>query len=189
MEQALLLTFGGLAVVFSIWIAKILAGYAKYRRLAPSSMLSWTPPRPWYFKLCLGIGFFMVGMTTLSALVLNRPVLVVAAQGLMAVFYSVVFPLAFRIQRGFYASGIWTERGFVPYSNIQWLGWKESPQIVLALRMDGRFFGQKYTFLRVPGSHYGQARRILADQVAQRSLAPETSVLGLESPTSPQDRV
>jgi len=189
MEQALQLTFGCLAVFFSVWIAKILALYTKYRRLASSTALSWEPPRPWYFKLCLGIGFFMVGMTAMSALVLNRPPLVVAAQGLMAVFYSVVFPLSFRVRKGFYDSGIWTERDFVPYGNIRGLWWKERPQIVLVLRIDGRFFGERYALLRVPGTSYGQARRILADRLAERSLAPETSVLNLQAPASPQDRV
>jgi hypothetical protein len=130
----------------------------------------------------------MVFLTVMSAVVLNRPILVIVAQALMAVFYTIVFPLAFKIRKGFYTGGIWAERGYVPYRSIRWLGWKESPQLTLALKADGRF-GQKYAFLRVPGDHYGQARRILADRIREDSLTFETSVLGLDPDAPTQERV
>lgn len=188
MDRLLGIVFAGLAVLFTVWIFSTLAHYIQYRRLAPSSLLSWQSPRPWFFNLCLGIGFFMVVMTGLNALALERPPLHTVAQGLMAVFYTVVFPLRFRIRRGFYASGIWAEAGFVPYDAIRWLGWRETPEIVLALRTERRL-GQSYTFLRVPGEAYGQARRILADRIDDASLSLETSVLGLDTTTSTQERV
>lgn len=189
MDRALLTTFAALAVVFSIWIAVVLVRYVQYRRVAGGSILSWAPPRPWYYSVCLGIGFFMVFLTGLSAFVLRRPALVVVSQALMAIFYTSVFPLVFRIRRGFYRTGIWAEGGFVPYRSIRWLGWKEAPEIVLAMRAEGRFRGQRYAFLRVPGDHYGQARRILADRIDGESLSLETSVLGLDREAPTQERV
>jgi hypothetical protein len=130
----------------------------------------------------------MVFLTVMSAVALHRPLLVIVAQALMAVFYTIVFPLTFKIQKGFYATGIWAERGFVPYRSIRWLGWKESPQLTLALKADGRL-GQRYAFLRVPGDYYGQARRILADRIKEDSLTFETSVLGLDPDAPTQERV
>ncbi len=188
MNDLLSLSFSALAVFFAAWNALLIIRYIQYRQVARDTVLSWLAPRPWYFNLCLGIGFFMVVLTGLSAFVLHRPWLVVLAQGLMALFYTVVFPASFRIRRGFYASGIWTERGFVGYRSIRWLGWKKAPQIVLALRAQGRLH-ERYAFLRVPGDYFGQARRILADSIDEHSLSLETSVLGLEQEASTQERV
>ena len=180
MDDLLGLAFAGLAVVFSVWNFSILVKYCRFRSLAPSSILSWETPRPWFLSLCLGIGFFMIAMTFFSGFILHRPALHIVAQGLMAVFYTVVFPMSFRIRRGFYASGIWAERRFLPYQEIRWHGWRERPEIVLGLRGEDRFLRQGYDFLRVPGDYYGLARRILADRIEDKTLAPQTSVLGLE---------
>ena len=188
MGDSLSLLFSALAVLFAVWNALLITRYVRYRQVARDTVISWQIPRPWYFNLCLGIGFFMVVLTGLSAFVLHRPMLIVFAEGLMAVFYTVVFPLSFRIRRGFYRSGIWTERDFVPYPRIRWLGWKEAPQIVLAMRAQGRF-RERYAFLRVPGDYFGQARRILADSIDEHSLSVETSILGLETEASTQERV
>jgi hypothetical protein len=188
MEQALRVTFAGLAVVFSIWIVVTLLRWSQYRKISGSVVLSWAPRRPWYYSFCLGIGFFMVFLTGLSAFVLHRPPLVVVAQALMAVFYTAVFPLIFKMRIGFYNDGIWSERGFVPYRSIRWLGWKSTPDITLALRAEGRL-GQKYAFLKVPGDFYGRARRILAESIEKHNLSLETSVLGLDSDAPIQERV
>lgn len=188
LDQALSVTFAGLAVLFGAWIAVTLLRWGQYKKISRSVVLSWAPRRPWYYNLCLGIGFFMVFLTGLNAFVLHRPPLVVVAQALMAVFYTAVFPLIFRMQTGFYADGIWAERGFVPYHSIRWLGWKSTPDITLALRADGRL-GQKYAFLKVPGDFYGRARRILAESIEKHSLSLETSVLGLDADAPIQERV
>ncbi len=148
MDDLLGLAFAGLAVVFSVWNFSILVKYRQFRSLAPSSILSWETPRPWFLGLCLGIGFFMIAMTFFSGFILHRPALHTVAQGLMAVFYTVVFPMSFRIRRGFYASGIWAERRFLPYQEIRWHGWRERPEIVLGLRGEDRFLRQGYDFLR-----------------------------------------
>lgn len=188
MNELLSSSFTALAVLFAAWNALLIARYIQYRRVARDVVLSWLAPRPWYFNLCVGIGFFMVVLTFLSAFVLHRSWLVVVAQGLMALFYTVVFPASFRIRRGFYASGIWTERGFVHYRHIRWLGWKETPEVVLALRTQGRL-NERYASLRVPGDYFGQSRRILADSIDKHSLSLETSILGLEPEASTQERV
>jgi len=189
MDDLLGLAFAGLAVFFSVWSLSILVQYRRFRSLSSSSILSWQTPRPWFFGLCLGIGFFMIVMTFLSGFILHRPALHTVAQGLMAIFYTVVFPMSFRIRKGFYASGIWAEHRFLPYQEIRWLGWRERPEIVLALRAEDRFLRQSYDFLRIPGDYYGQARRILADRIEDQTLAPQTSVLGLEPEGPAQDQV
>lgn len=173
--------FTGLALIFGVWIVATLGRYIQFRRIAPGTLLSWDSGRPWFFGLCLGIGFFMIVLTVVSAFLLRRPAIHVLAQGLMAVFYTLVFPLTFRIRKGFYQTGIWCDRGFVPYQDIRWLGWRDKPDITLALRMEGGLFRPTDAVLRVPGACYGEARRILADRMKDKALRAEQSVLGLES--------
>lgn len=185
MNSVLDVAFIGLAILFAVWNATTLVRYASYRRLAPTGELTWSPARPWFYNLCLGIGFFMVSLTGLSLFVLHRPVLAIVAEGLMAVYYTVVFPLSFRIQRGFYETGIWFERAFVPYENVRRVDWREDPDIVLVAMKETGLAGQGYARLQVPGERYGEARRILASHIEDRSLMVETSILGLSDGDTP----
>lgn len=177
--------FIGLALLFTVWNTVTLVRYALYRRLASTAELTWTPSRPWFYNVCIGIGFFMVSLTAISLLVLHRPVLATVAQALMAVYYTVVFPLSFRIQRGFYEKGIWFERAFVPYDKVRRLSWRETPDIVLLVTKDTDLAGQSYARLPVPGDRYGEARRILASHIEDQSLSVETSILGLSDADTP----
>ncbi len=189
MDQLLDLSFIGLAVIFSVWIVWTLKSYFYSLKLASSSVLSWEPRRPWFYGMCLGIGFFMIVMVFLNGFILHRPFFNVLAQGLMAIYYVVVFPLGFRIRRGFFDSGIWAERKFLHYRQIRWFGWKEHPELLLVLRYEKRFSDQGYCFLRVPGNHYGEARRILSDRLKDNSISLEESLLGLEAKVSMEEPV
>ena len=192
MDQVLGLAFAALAVLFAVWNTVTLAGYFYYRQLAPSAELVWNPVKPWFYNMCLGIGFFMMTMSAVSIFLLERPWLTNLSQVLMAIYYTIAFPLSFRVKRGFYGKGIWSERGFVPYERVRWLGWKEKPHVVLALRTEASLLRPAYAFLKVPGEFYGQARRILASHVDDASLSIEQGVLGLndaEAPAQAQERV
>lgn len=127
----------------------------------------------------------MVSLTAVSVFVLQRPMLAITAQALMAVYYTVVFPLSFRIQRGFYKNGIWFERAFVPYANVRRVSWREKPDIVLVAMKQTDLTGQSYARLQVPGDRYGAARRILASHIEDRSLTVEKSILGLSDAETP----
>ena len=190
MFSVLDLTFVGLTVLFGVWNAFFLVRYARYRRLAPTAELTWRLRRPWFYNTCIGIGFFMVSMTVLSLFVLDRPILSSVAQGLMAIFYTIAFPLSFQIQRGFYKSGIWSDRTFVPYAKVRRLGWREQPDIVLVVTKETELTGQGYARLQVPGERYGEARRILASHIEDQSLSIEPGILGLADSDMPsQERV
>jgi hypothetical protein len=190
MNELLTLSFAAFAALFTVWNALYLTRYLAYRRIAASAELTWLPPRPWFYNLCLAIGFFMVTLTLLSLFLLHRPPLTVGAQTLMALYYTVVFPLSFRIRRGLYLSGIWTERSFVPYARIRSLNWLEKPHVVLIVETEGGLLGGSYARLFVPGELYGQARRILGEHVENRTLSMEKSILGLDDSETPaQERV
>jgi hypothetical protein len=189
MDNILGLSFVALAALFTVWNAVYLRRYLRYRRVRGTSELTWFPPRPWFYNMCLGIGFFMLSLTAVSVF-LARPTLTIVAQGLMALFYTVLFPLSFRIRRGFYGTGILAEQGFVPYGRIRNLSWIEKRQIVLVLEIEGGFLHAGYARLVVPGELFGQARRILAGHVEDRSLSMEKSILGLsDTESSAQEQV
>jgi hypothetical protein len=179
------LSFIALAALFAVWNSVYLLRYLTYRRVASSAELTWLPTKPWFYSLCVGIGFFMVSLTFISLLLLDRPAHITVSQALMALYYTVLFPLSFQIRRGLYLSGIWTESGFVPYARIRALHWLEKPDVVLVVSR-----GAGYARLVVPGELYGQARRILANHIEDRSLTMEKGVLGLsETETPAQERV
>jgi hypothetical protein len=185
MTNVLDVAFVGLAVVFSVWNTVALVRYVSYRRLASTAELTWRPSRPWFYNLCLGIGFFMVTLTALSLFVLHRPILASVSQALMAVYYAVAFPLSFQIQRGFYEKGIWFERAFVPYENVRRVSWREQPNLMLVALKESELAGQSYARLTVPGDRYGEARRILASHIEDQTLTIEPSVLGLSDVETP----
>jgi hypothetical protein len=201
MNDLLSLSFAAFAALFTVWNAVYLARYLAYRRIAARAELTWLPSRPWFYNMCLAIGFFMVTLTALSVIRLlgdkgiavtprSPSAVSVTAQALMALYYVVVFPLSFRIRRGLYLTGIWTERSFVPYARIRSLNWLEKPNVVLILETEGGFLGGGYARLYVPGESYGQARRILAAHIEDRTLSTEKSILGLDDAESPaQERV
>ncbi|HXV64406.1 MAG TPA: hypothetical protein VEK15_27150 [Vicinamibacteria bacterium] len=189
MDNILGLSFVALSALFTVWNGIYLVRYVTYRRIASRAELTWLPKRPWFFNLCLGIGFFLMVMTFITIFVLRRPPLSIIAQGLMAIFYTVLFPLSFRIRRGLYASGIWTEQGFVAFDKIRSLSWLERPEIVLMVKTEPPF-GYGYARLRVPGEFYGQARRILARHIDDNTLSVEKSILGLrDSEASAQEQI
>jgi hypothetical protein len=185
MDNLLAVSFLGLAVLFTVWNVATAIQYRTYRRVLKGAELTWYPERPWFYNMCLGIGFFMLSMTALSVFILDRPWLTIVAQAIMALYYTVVFPLSFRIHRGFYQAGIWSERRFIPYRIVRSINWIEKPDIVLIVGTDGGFLGTGYTRLQVPGDQYGQARRILASHIEDHSLAVEQFILGLSDADSP----
>jgi hypothetical protein len=73
----------------------------------------------------------------------------------------------------------------VPYSRVRALNWLEKPDVVLLVRTERGLTGAGYARLVVPGDLYGQARRILAGHIEDRSLSVGKSILGLSESESP----
>jgi hypothetical protein len=76
-------------------------------------------------------------------------------------------PLSRRIGRGFYADGIWSESGFVPYWKIGAVAWREGEEIALVIVSRLRNLARR---LIVPGAHYAAARRLLRDKIAAHDI-------------------
>ena len=85
----------------------------------------------------------------------------------MLVYYGWLFPWSLKIGRGFYADGIWADTGYVPYSRIGGLSWREGEQLTLVMIYRMRAFARH---LVVPERYYGAARRVLRDKIAAHDI-------------------
>jgi hypothetical protein len=131
------------------------------------ALLVWPSHRPPYFPMLLAMGGAM-GALLLSNLVSgNLQPGQLFGETMMCLYYAGAVPLGRQVRRGFYEQGVWTDSRFLPYEQIGGLSWRSVPDIALILLVRGRGTAMR---LRVPGSLYGAARRVLRDQIAAAKI-------------------
>jgi hypothetical protein len=147
----------------------------RFLRRRSSALLTWRGPRPRYYGLQLALGVVLGGLLAYHTINVMR----VAPQlrgrfapqlfgiSMMFVYYGYLVPLSRRIGRGFYADGIWSETGFVPYWRIGAVSWREGEEIALVIVSRLRNLARR---LVVPGAHYGAARRLLREKIAAHDI-------------------
>jgi hypothetical protein len=147
----------------------------KFLRRRSSALLTWRGPRPRYYGLQLALGVVLGGLLAYHTINVMR----IAPQlrgrfapqlfgiSMMFVYYGYLVPLSRRIGRGFYADGIWSETGFVPYWRIGAVSWREGEEIALVIVSRLRNLARR---LVVPGAHYGAARRLLREKIAAHDI-------------------
>ena len=141
--------------------------YFRFRRLRPTALLTWGPPRPPLFRLFLWVGAVLAIVIFYKLAVLKLHPKFVFGETMMLVYYVYALPLGLKIGRGFYEDGIWTEGGFIPYANIGGLTWREGERTTLVLLYRWRNFARQ---LIVPEPYYGEARRVLRDKIAAHDI-------------------
>jgi hypothetical protein len=143
---------------------RVLSQFIRFLRLRSSALLTWSGPRPQFYRLFLGIGAMLAVLILLKLVWLKKPIF---GESMMLVYYVGALPLSMRISRGFYQDGIWGENGFVPYSRIGGLTWREEGQLTLVMIHRVRALAQS---LVVPDRYYGAARRLLRDKIAAHDI-------------------
>jgi hypothetical protein len=150
-------------------IANLRIGLDTFRFLKrrSSAILTWRGSRPKYYGLQLGLGVILGLLLVYDTVVLHRPAPQIFGVAMMFVYYGYGVPLSVRIGRGFYADGIWSESGFVPYEKIGAVSWRDGkdPALVIVSRL--RNLARRLT---VPGTHYAAARRLLRDKIAAHDI-------------------
>jgi hypothetical protein len=164
-----------LAIYFSVLVARALAAYLRFRRLAPTALVSWTPPRPRYLSWLVALGVVSFAVAVLNG-TLDRPFHHVYSQGVMAAYFIVMVPLVARIRPGLYRDGIWADRGFLSWERIGRMAFVETPEIVLVMVPRG---GASPMRLAVPPGEYGTVRKLLEEKIRARELTMEKAILGL----------
>ena len=139
----------------------------QFLRRRSSALLTWRGPRPRYYGLQLGLGVVLGVLLAYDVIVLKPRIPQVFGVGMMFLYYGYLVPLSRRIGRGFYADGIWSESGFVPYWKIGAVSWREGEEIALVIVSRLRNLARR---LVVPGVHYGAARRLLREKIAAHDI-------------------
>ncbi len=149
----------------------------RFLRRRSSAVLTWRGPRPRYYGLQLALGVALGLLLAYDLIVLRRrhgswiTAFRSAPQmfgiGMMFLYYGYLVPLSRRIGRGFYADGIWSEAGFVPYWKIGAVSWREGEEVALIIVSRLKNFARR---LVVPGVHYGAARRLLREKIAAHDI-------------------
>ena len=104
----------------------------------------------------------VLGLLVAAKLIQRQPPERIFGEAMMFVYYGCAFPLSTRILRGFYDDGIWSDAGFMHWTQISAMSWKEEGRITLILISHFRNIARR---LEVPAHLYGQARRVLRDKI------------------------
>ena len=165
-----------LGVGFLVANLKVAADLIKYRQRRQTALLTWQGQRPAYYRLNILLAVTL-GLLLAAKLVRKDPDRAFG-EAMMFVYYGCLFPLSTRIARGFYGDGIWSDSGFMRWTQISAISWKEEGRITLILISHFRNIARR---LEVPASLYGQARRLLKDKVREHTLQMGGSGLDLGS--------
>jgi hypothetical protein len=159
-----LVVFG---VGFLVANLRLFYQFIRFLKIRSTALLTWPGRQPPFYGLLLAIGAVLALLIVYKLAVLQQRPGQVFGETMMLVYYCYALPLSLRIGRGFYEDGIWADGGFMPYSQIGGLSWREEPQVTLVLMHRVRQFARK---LVVPDTHYGAARRLLRDKIAAHDI-------------------
>jgi hypothetical protein len=133
-----------------------------------SALLVWDGPKPRYYGFNLALGVACGLLIAVKVFYLRRPLQQLFGEGMMFVYYGYAYPLSTRIARGIYRDGIWADSGFMRWSGISAVSWKEEDgRVTLVLISRARNIARK---LAVPGHLYGQVRRVLLDRIKAHDM-------------------
>lgn len=160
LRQALL-ALGVLFVIVDLRVgAQILTWWTKRRQ----AIVTWPGPKPPFYTINLAIGV-MLGVLLLVSAGLKRPPSSLFGIAMMFSYYGYLLPLSARVRRGLYQDGIWTDSGFMRYTDIGGLTWKGDDTLVLASRQ--KALARR---LRVPGVHLGEVRHFLREKIGEHAI-------------------
>jgi hypothetical protein len=150
---------------------RLLFQFVRFLKMRSRALLTWPGRRPPFYPLLLGLGAILSVLIVYKLAVLQQHPTQVFGESMMLVYYGYGLPLSLRIGRGFYEDGIWADGGFIPYSRIGGLAWREGErtggQVTLVLIYRMRAFARR---LVVPERYYGAARRLLRDKIAAHDI-------------------
>jgi hypothetical protein len=152
---------------FFVADVRLFLQFLRFQRLRSSALLIWPGRKPPFYRLLLALGAVLSLVIIYKLAFLHMHLLDVFGETMMLVYYAYAVPLSLRIGRGFYEEGIWADAGFIPYSRIGGLTWREGEQLTLVLIYRMRAFARR---LVVPEMHYGAARRLLRDKIAAHDI-------------------
>jgi hypothetical protein len=146
---------------------RILFDFLRFLRLRSTALLVWPRQRPPFYGLLLALGVVSGALVIIKLVVQDRPPVQAFGESMMLLYYGYALPLSLRIGQGFYENGVWADSGFIPYSQIGGLTWREGDQVTLLLVSRVRQLARR---LVVPQTHYAAVRRLLREKIAAHDI-------------------
>jgi hypothetical protein len=169
LRQALL----ALGLLFVVVNLKVGSQIARWWRMRHQATVTWPPPRPPFFTINISIGVMLgvlLFVTSYAEIGVQRRGLAAIPSlfgvAMMFVYYGYLLPLSTRIRRGLYQDGVWTDSGFMRYTDIGGLTWKGDDTLIMASRE--KALARR---LRVPGVHLGEVRHFLREKIGEHAIA------------------
>ena len=156
-----------LGIGFFLANVRLFFQFIRFLRLRSSALLTWPGRTPPFYGLLLVLGAVLSVLIVYKLAVLKQHPSQVFGESMMLLYYGYALPLSLKIGRGFYEDGIWADGGFMPYSSIGGLTWREGDQLTLVMMHRMRAFAR---LLVVPERYYGAARRLLRDKIAAHDI-------------------
>jgi len=153
-----------LGVLFVMVDARVGWQILSWWRKRQQAVIVWPPPKPPFFAINLAIGVVLGILLFVTAYVDRRRYGSLFGVAMMFLYYGYLLPLSTRIRRGLYQDGIWTDSGFMRYTDIGGLTWRDDT-LVLASRQ--KTLARR---LRVPGSHLGEVRHVLREKIGTHDI-------------------
>jgi len=163
--QRLLFLFG---IGFFAANVKVGTDLLRYQRRKRSALLIWEVPKPRHYHFSLALGAILLGLFVFKLVIQHRQLNTLSGEAMMSVYYLLAVPLSTKIARGFYEDGIWADTGFMPWSQISAVTWKEEGGVTLLVLVSHLKSIARH--VQVPGHLYGQARRLLRDKVRAHDI-------------------
>ena len=161
LRQALL-ALGVLFVIVDLKVARQILSWWNKRKQA---VVTWPGPKPPFYAINLAIGVMLGILLFVDAALIHRGLASIFGVGMMFLYYGYLLPLSTRIRRGLYQTGIWTDSGFMPYTDMGGLTWKSDDTLVIA--SSHKAVARR---LRVPGVHIGEVRHYLRDKIGEHAI-------------------
>lgn len=167
----------GLGVGFLVANVRAFAEVVRYMRRRKNALLIWPGPPPPFYGLVLFLGIALGLLIIVKVVFLNRPFSGIFGEVMMFIYFAYAVPLSRRIGRGFYADGVWSEQGFIPYHQIGGIAWRQGEPVTLLFISR---FKEMARPLLVPSQYYGAVRRLLRDRIGAHDImfAGDTLDLG-----------
>jgi len=146
---------------------KIIVDLVRFHLRKRSALLIWDNPKPRFYGFNLALGVVFGVLIAVKLFVQHRAPGQLFGETMMFVYYACMVPLTTRIARGFYQDGVWSDTGFMRWAQISAVSWKEEGRITLVLVSHFKNIAKR---LEVPGNLYGQARRLLRDQIKAHAI-------------------